>query len=180
MHSCWKTVNITREFGSGRIYISSCLFGVFAFILLFLPYSLLHQNNAIVDHGFLPVLLMLIVLPMVHNLTHVIPLILFNKKVKIRWRFELGFIPTFSFQPKKSLSKTGSILVWLAPTILLTIPGLIGGSVLPNYYPYVILFIAINIGMSFKDFIYVKHFLKAPKKCLIEKAKEGFDILVLK
>ncbi|MBB6454669.1 multisubunit Na+/H+ antiporter MnhE subunit [Salirhabdus euzebyi] len=178
MNNCWKTVNITRELGQGRIYIMSCLIGLFAFILLFLPYSILHQHTPIKDLGFGALLIILVLLPTLHKMTHVLPLVLLNKRMRVRWQLEMGFIPTISYQTKTQLSKGNSIFMWLSPTIFLTIPGLVVGFVTPTYYPYIIVFTAMNIGMSFKDFLYIKQFIYAPKKCIIENAKDGYDILV--
>ncbi|WP_102027956.1 DUF3267 domain-containing protein [Salirhabdus sp. Marseille-P4669] len=180
MHSCWKTVNIAMELGLGRVYLLSSLLGILSFIFLFIPYSLIHQNIQIVEHGFLTVMIILITLPTFHNLSHVIPLILLNKKIKGKFRFELGFWPIFSFRPMMMLPKGICIMSWLSPTLFLTVPGLIGAVMLPSLYPYFLLFTAINIGISYKDFVYVHHFIKAPHKSIIENRKDGFDILVKK
>ncbi|SES98834.1 Putative zincin peptidase [Salinibacillus kushneri] len=180
MNNCWKTVNVTREFGQSRLYLMSSFLAFFTFILLFLPYSIYHQNIVIKDHGFIPLLIILMTLPTVHQMAHVIPLILCYKRTKINWDLAFKCIPILRVRPRSSLSKKPSIFMWFGPTLFLTVPGLITGAVLGNYYPYILLFVALNIGMSFKDFFYIKQFLKAPKKCKIEDAKDGYDILIQK
>ncbi|GAA0490716.1 DUF3267 domain-containing protein [Salinibacillus aidingensis] len=180
MNNCWKTVNVSREFGLGRLYLMSSFLAFFSFIILFLPYSIYHQDVLIKDHGFIPLLIILFTLPTVHQMAHVIPLILCYKRTKINWSVLLRFVPALMVKPKSSLSKKVSIFMWLGPTLFLTIPALIAGFVLADYYPYILLFTAFNIGLSLKDYYYCKQFLKAPKKCKIENAKDGYDILIQK
>ncbi|WP_240795539.1 DUF3267 domain-containing protein [Aquibacillus halophilus] len=176
--NCWKTVNITREFGLNRIYLISLLTGLLSFIFLYLPYSIVHQTIELKDHGLVPLLISLLLLPMFHKLTHVLPVFLINKRLKINWRFKIGIFPTFLFTTKTKMSKRTSIFILLAPTVLITVPGLFSSYLFADYYAYFVLFTAVNIGLSFTDFLYTKQLLKAPKKCVIENAKDGYDILV--
>ncbi|MRG86920.1 DUF3267 domain-containing protein [Salinibacillus xinjiangensis] len=178
MNNCWKTVNISREIGQGRIYIMSSFMALLAFILLFLPYSIYHHNVLIKDHGLLPLIITLLTLPLVHKLTHVIPLILCYRRIKVHLHLTMGFIPTLTCKLRSFLSKKTTMFMWLGPTLFLTIPGIVAAIVLPSYYPYILLYTAINIGLSFKDFVYIKQIVNAPKKCLIEEAKDGYDILI--
>ncbi|WP_226038021.1 DUF3267 domain-containing protein [Aquibacillus saliphilus] len=176
--NCWKTVNVTREFGLNRIYLISLLTGLMSFIFLYLPFSIVHQTNELKDHGLLPLLIGLILLPMVHKLTHILPLFLVKKRLKMNWRFKIGLFPTFSFLTNKRMSKKTSITILLAPTVLITIPGLISSYLFAEYHAYILLFTSVNIGLSFTDFLYTSHIIKAPKKCIIENAKNGYDILI--
>ncbi|KGP72260.1 DUF3267 domain-containing protein [Pontibacillus yanchengensis] len=176
--NCWKSFNITKEFGSNRIYLLSLILGTFSFILLYLPVSMLHQHQAVKDYGLFPIAVALFLLPTIHKLMHMIPLLLLNKRVRIRWKLKRGILPTFTYRTFSTLSKKTSILMALAPTLFLTIPGIVTSYVFPNYYAYILVFTAVNIGMSFTDFLCVRQFLLAPKKCIIENAKDGYDILI--
>ncbi|KGX92603.1 hypothetical protein N781_14830 [Pontibacillus halophilus JSM 076056 = DSM 19796] len=176
--NCWKTVNINKDFGSDRIFMVSFLLGTFSFMFLYVPFSMIHHQPALEDHGLLPLALALFLLPSIHKLTHILPLVLLNKRVRVQWKFKRGFLPTFRYRANSALSKKTSILMALAPTLLLTIPGLIACYVFPNYFAYILLFTCINIGLSFFDFLCVRHFLRAPRKCIIENAKDGYDILI--
>jgi hypothetical protein len=178
MMNCWKTVNINKEFGLNRVYFMSFLTGLLSFMLLYLPLSMFHGTHDMKDHGFLPLLVILFFLPAMHRLMHILPLILFYKRLRVKFRFRKRFIPTFTYQCKSKLSKQTSIMMALAPTLFITVPAIVMSCVFPNYYAYLILFAAVNIGLSFSDFLYLNYFAKAPRKCIIENAKEGYDILI--
>ncbi|GGD23879.1 DUF3267 domain-containing protein [Pontibacillus salipaludis] len=176
--NCWKSFNITKEFGSNRIYLLSSILGVISFILLYVPLAMVHQSHQVHDYGLLPLAASLFLLPAIHKLMHMIPLVLLNKRVRVRWKLKRGVMPTFSYRTCSTLSKTTSIMVALAPTVLLSVPGLITSFVFPNYFAYIILFTAVNIGLSFTDFLCVNQFMRAPKQCIIENVRDGYDILI--
>ncbi|WP_173917015.1 DUF3267 domain-containing protein [Halobacillus sp. Marseille-Q1614] len=176
--NCWKSVNINKEFGLNRVYLMSLLTALLSFLLLYLPFSIMHGTHNLKDHGFLPLLVILFFLPAMHRLMHILPLILFYKKVRVQFRSKNRLTPTFSYQCKSKLSKQVSIVMALAPTFLITLPALMMSFVFPNYFAYLIIFASVNIGLSFSDFLYLNQFMKAPRQCVIENAKDGYDILV--
>ncbi|MBA2174568.1 DUF3267 domain-containing protein [Halobacillus locisalis] len=178
MMNCWKSVNINKEFGLNRVYLMSFLTGLLSFLLLYLPLSMYHGTHDVKDHGFLPLLIILFFLPSMHRLMHILPLVLFYKRFKVKFKFKKRFIPTFSYQCMSKLSKRTSMIMALAPTLFITVPALVTSMVFPNYFAYLVIFAAVNIGLSFSDFLYVHYFAKAPRECIIENAKEGFDILI--
>ncbi|MDC3425625.1 DUF3267 domain-containing protein [Aquibacillus sp. 3ASR75-11] len=176
--NCWKTVNVSREFGLNRIYMISFLLGLLSFVFLYLPLSMIHQSSNQQEYGLLPLLLGLLLLPALHKLMHIVPLILANKRLKIKWKIKMGLLPIFSYRSKSRLSKKTSVLSLLAPTMLITLPGLVTSFVYPDYFAYILLFSCVNIGMSFTDYLYAYHVIKAPRRCIIENANDEFDILI--
>ncbi|MFD1017754.1 DUF3267 domain-containing protein [Thalassobacillus hwangdonensis] len=176
--NCWKTVNIDKDFGLNRIYLISFLTGLLSFLMLYIPYSIFHGAHDVKDHGFLPLVVILFFLPILHRMMHLLPLILTYKKVKVKWKFKRRLYPTFHYRCHSKLSKRTSILMALAPTLFITLPSLSMGYVFPNYFAYFVLFASVNIGLSFPDFLYINHFMRAPKQCIIENAKDGYDILI--
>ncbi len=176
--NCWKTINLYKEFGINRIYILSMLTGMMAFIFFYLIFSMIHEAGTVKDHGIIPLIVGLIFLPTIHKLTHILPLILTNKRVKINWKMKLGLFPTFSFRTRSKMSKATSLFILLAPALLVTAAGLVSSYVFISYYVYFLLFLSVNIALSFTDFLYASHVVKAPRKCIIENAKDGYDILI--
>ncbi|WP_077623136.1 DUF3267 domain-containing protein [Sediminibacillus massiliensis] len=176
--NCWKTINLNRQFGLNRIYLLSLLVGMLSFIFLFLVFSMVHQTGNVQDHGLLPLLIGLLVLPTVHKLMHILPLILTNKRVKIKWKINNRIFPTFSFRTKSRMSKQTSLFILLAPAVLITVPGIISSYLFIDYYVYFLIFSSVNLGLSFTDFLYANQVVRAPRKCLIENAKDGYDILI--
>lgn len=178
MMNCWKTVNINKEFGLNRIYCMSIFTGLLSFLLLYVPFSMIHDTSKMNELGILPLLLVLLFLPLMHRLMHILPLILLHKPFKMEWQWRKRWFPTFTFQCKSMLSKQTCLIMALSPTMLITVPVLIMSCMYPKYFAYLIVFAAVNIGLSFSDFLYVNYFARAPKKCVIENGKDGFDILI--
>ncbi|MBM7571448.1 DUF3267 domain-containing protein [Aquibacillus albus] len=176
--NCWKTINVNREFGINRIYVVSFLIGLLSFIFLYLPFSIIHQSHELKDHGVFPLLLGLVLLPLVHNLMHILPLILINRRMKIKWHIKYKIFLIISSLPKSKMSKQTTLFSLLAPTLFLTVPGLITSYLFTDYYAYFLIFTAFNIGLSFTDFLCASKLIKAPKKCIVENFNDGFDILV--
>src|SRR5699024_12097165 len=87
-------------------------------------------------------------------------------------------LPIFTYYTKSQLTKKVSLMVALAPTILITIPGIAASYMVAEFYVYILLFTSVHIGISFIDFLYVVHIAKAPKKSFIENDRNGFDILI--
>lgn len=176
--NCWKSINFTKEFGHHRLKLVSFLIGMLAFIFLYVPISITHNPNAVNEAVLLPSIIALILLPTVHSLMHILPLIIMNKRVKIYYNTKSKFLPVFNYYTQNHLTKKASLLVALAPSILITVPGLIGSYLFSEVYVYILLFTCTHIGISFIDFLYVIHILKAPKHAFIENGNNGIDILL--
>lgn len=176
--TCWKTINLAREYGLYRINLVSVLVGLLSFILLYLPFSMALPPETIREDGLIPLLIALAALPTAHKLMHILPLLLLHKRIRLKWEKKFGLFPNFSFLAKSKMSKTTSMMILLAPTLLLTVPGIISGYLFPGYFVYFLVFTAVNIGSSCTDFFYIKQVFKAPRRCLVENARDGYDILI--
>lgn len=176
--NCWKTINLSREYGTNRIYLVSLFTGVLSFVVLYLAFSMVHGSGVFKDHGLLPLLIGIIAIPACHKLAHTLSLMFIKKRIKVSQKRRLGFIPTLSFATKAKMSKPASLFILLAPSFFLTLPGIAASYFFAEYYVYFLIFTAINIGYSSTDFLYIYQMLKAPRRCVIENAKDGYDILV--
>lgn len=176
--NCWKSVNITKEFGLSRLYLVSFLTGLLAFIFLYVPFSILQGDIHVNESGIVPFILGLVLLPTIHSFMHILPLIMMNKSVKFIYKTKNKKLPVFTYYTKSQLTKKVSLMVALAPTILITIPGIAASYMVADFYVYILLFTSVHIGISFIDFLYVVHIAKAPKKSFIENDRNGFDILI--
>ncbi|UOR13210.1 DUF3267 domain-containing protein [Halobacillus amylolyticus] len=176
--NCWKTVDINKEFGPNRINLLSLLTGLMSFLIIYLPFSIIHGTHELKDHGFVPLMMILFLLPAMHRLMHILPLVLLYKRVRVTFKFRKRFTPTFTYQCTSKLSKQTSIIMALAPTFLITMPALMMSFIFPGYFAYLVLFAAVNIGLSFSDFLYLNQFARAPRRCVISNSKSGYDILI--
>src|SRR5699024_4312869 len=132
--NCWKSVNITKEFGLSRLYLVSFLTGLLAFIFLYVSFSILQGDIHVHESG-------------------IVPLIMMNKSVKFIYKTKNKKLPVFTYYTKSQLTKKVSLMVALAPTILITIPGIAASYMVADFYVYILLFTSVHIGISFIDFL---------------------------
>ncbi|WP_249870176.1 DUF3267 domain-containing protein [Oceanobacillus saliphilus] len=176
--NCWKSINITKEIGQTRLVLISSIIGILSFLLLYVPISLFHGTTQINDAGILPLLIGLIMLPSLHSFMNILPLFFMRKRIKIYFTSKVKWYPTFHYYTKTHLSKTESLLVGFAPTLLITIPGLAASFIFTDFYGYILIFTCIHIGITVIDFLFLQHVIKAPKKAFIQNVHDGFDILL--
>ncbi|GAB3060565.1 DUF3267 domain-containing protein [Virgibacillus ainsalahensis] len=175
--NCWKSINLNKEFGKQRLYFVSFLISLSAFIVLYVPASIIHHMKHVNEGGFILFLLALFLLPAIHAFMHILPLILMKRRVKVIYRTKYKLFPIINYYTKFHLTKKASIITAIAPTILLTVPGLAASYLMGDYYFYLLLLTSIHIGISFIDFIQIYHILKAPKKAYIDNRNNDIDIL---
>ncbi|WP_163537137.1 DUF3267 domain-containing protein [Gracilibacillus sp. YIM 98692] len=176
--NCWDSINVMKQLGFYRSIILSLLFGLLSFILLYLPASLIHGDSVVRDHGVIPLAIGLALLPLIHKALHILPLKCFYKHLKIEWFIQRRIFPDFKVCENTKTSKPVLLAALIAPTIFITIPCITGGYMLEGYYPYFLLFASVNLSLSYIDFIYVRHLMRAPKKCVISNDGQGYDILI--
>lgn len=175
---CWKSINLSKEFGLNRLYLISFLIGLVAFILLYVPFSIMNRSVEMDEAGFIPFIITILLLPAIRSCAHLLPLVMLKKQVKPFNRAKNKIIRDLSYSTKRHLSKDISLLVAIAPTILITIPAIIAAYIFPSFSVYILMFASFHIGLSTIDFLYIAHIMKAPKQSVIENRHDGFDILV--
>ncbi|WP_026905664.1 DUF3267 domain-containing protein [Paucisalibacillus globulus] len=175
--NCWKSVNLDKQYGLKWINLISIFTALLSFIILNVPFSIFHQVNQVNDSGIILFLLAIILLPTLHSFMHILPLFLFKRRINLIILRKKA-LPVFTFYTDTHISKNAFIISALAPTLIITIPGLIATLVFPNIYIYFLLITSLNIGISFLDYLTIFHLIKAPKNAFIENGNEGFDILL--
>lgn len=176
--NCWKTINVNKEMGVGRIYFVSFFIGLLTFMFLFVTFSIYHHHASQNSKGFLPFLILLISLPTIHSVTHILPCIYLPKKTGVITKLKGRVFPMFYFFTKSHLSKRTSILIALTPLILLTVPGLMITYLFKDFYMYAAILTACHIGLSFKDYLCLIHLFRAPKSAYVSNQSNELDILI--
>lgn len=176
--NCWKTINFNKEFGINRLYLLSFLTGLLSFIFLYVPFTVMHSTTNINEFGIFPLMLALLLLPLVHALLHILPLIMMNNRTKLIYSRKNKIFPIINYYTRKPVSKKVSLLAAFAPTIFITIPGIMATCLIAEYYVYFLLFTSVHIAMTFTDFLYIINISRAPKRSLIENNNNEFAILV--
>ncbi|UOQ46804.1 DUF3267 domain-containing protein [Gracilibacillus caseinilyticus] len=176
--NCWDSINVTKQLGFYRSIILSFLFGLLSFIFLYLPFNLIHKGAVVEDHGIIPLLIGLAILPLLHKILRILPLLFINKQLKLIWTLEKGIFPNFRVCNNTKTNKPTLFIALLTPTIVITLPCIIYSYFAPAHYPYFLLFGAINLSLSYIDFLFIRHLWRAPKKCVISNDDTGYDILI--
>lgn len=176
--NCWKSYNFKKEIGLHRLYLISTLIGILAFIILYVPYSIIHDSIKVNEFGIIPLMIATFLLPAIHSFIHVFSLKILNKRAKIGMEHNFKWIPIFTYYTKTHVTKKVSLLSACAPTIFVTIPGLAACFIFAEFFVYILLFTSLHIGITFIDFWYIHHVIRAPRQSFIQKDKDGFDILL--
>lgn len=178
--NCWKTINLSRDLGNHRLTVVSLLVMLAAFIILFVPLSIINDSIHLNDEYLHLFLICLFLLLPIHLICHAIPAWLTGQRIKMKILFKSSFFPIMNIEYNHSLSKNLKIASILAPTILLTCPLILCGILYPQFMHYFSIMSALNISLSVTDFIYLGILIKAPKKSIVEHTKHSFDILIYK
>ncbi|RSK26321.1 DUF3267 domain-containing protein [Bacillus sp. HMF5848] len=173
--TCWKTINLNKDYGLHRVTMLSLLLTVFVFIILYLPMNIIHHNPQLHDEGFFIFLLGLLLLAPIHQLLHVIPAVLFLKKVTFV-KCKNQKLPRFKIV--KPLSKYISLIVFSFPFVTVTASLIIASLYFPEYFHYFTIACSIHVGMCVTDLLYLLHTIKAPRASRIEEVDDGFEIII--
>ncbi|OLO36437.1 hypothetical protein BTR23_15330 [Alkalihalophilus pseudofirmus] len=174
---CWKSVNITREFGNTRLKIVSITSAILFFLIYYLFLSSFIDVTNVNQYGVLSFIIGLFLVPLIHKLLHCVPIWLCGKKAKLTIK-KRKFMPIlFCFIPN-TISKRLCITASLFPLIMITTITTIGSIVSPEHLPYFVIYSAINFGLSIYDIIYVNYLIRAPKSSFIEDHYDEFHILL--
>ncbi|TFJ93523.1 DUF3267 domain-containing protein [Lentibacillus salicampi] len=176
--NCWKIINFNKEYGITRLYLQSFLFGLLAFIILYVPLSIKHGTTDMSKSGILPFIVMVCCLPLIHSFMHILPLIMMNKRARLIYKRNTIFFPIINYYTKKHLTKKASLLAAGTPTILITIPGVTAAYLFSEFYVYFLIFTSAHIAITFTDFIYIFYIAKAPRQSFIENRNNEFTILI--
>jgi hypothetical protein len=175
--TCWKTINLSKDYGFHRLFFLSFLIAIMAFIVLFLSLQLFFHSKPLEDNGLLYVMLVALLLVPGHQIIHIFALKMVGKKVKTKIK-RRGLFPIITIKHCELLSKPVALLTILAPIMFFSIILLTFSILYPAYIHYVSILVAINIGICVSDLLYSYQILKAPRKCMLEENNGGYDIIL--
>lgn len=176
--TCWRTINLAKDYGFHRIVLISIITMFFAFVLIYIPLNLMHPTAHLNEDGILFFLIGLLLVFPIHKLLHGLPLFILRKKFKLTATNHILFMPVLTIRLKETLSKSTIITALCSPFFLITALMLIGSFMFPGYIHYFSIIAAINLGLCVPDLICLRHVLQAPKTSQIEEVDDGYSILV--
>ncbi|MDY0406245.1 hypothetical protein P5G51_013360 [Virgibacillus sp. 179-BFC.A HS] len=95
--NCWKSINMTKEYGLHRLYFISFLTGLLSFIVLYVPVSMIHGVHPVKEIGMIGFCVAMLCLPIIHAMMHILPLFLIKKRINPKkYTFKnLGSVTTY-------------------------------------------------------------------------------------
>jgi hypothetical protein len=176
--TCWRTINLSRDYGFHRIVLMSIITMFFTFVLFYIPLNLMHPKAHLNEDGILFFALGLLLVFPIHKLLHGLPLFILRKKFRLTITSYILFMPVLTIRLKETLTKSTIIAALSSPFFLITALMLLGSFMFPGYIHYFSIIAAINLGLCVPDLICLRHFLQAPKTSQIEEVEDGYSILI--
>ncbi|MBP3951452.1 DUF3267 domain-containing protein [Bacillus suaedae] len=177
--NCWKTIRISRDYGTLRLIIYSGCTILFSFLFYYLVISSIIKTPKLIEISFHSILLSIILLVFSHKLLHLLPLWICGKKAILKIDRSY-FFPLLTIKIKGPLSKSLYLATLFMPGLIITSASALASTMYPMYIAYISILTSIHFGLVFFDIVYISYILKAPKRCLVEKHSEGFNILLRK
>jgi hypothetical protein len=177
--NCWKTINLSKDYGFHRLFIVSVLIMMITFISIYLPLVVVFPSIQLKEDYFFLLLLFIAGIVPCHKLLHALPLWMSGYRVSLKLKFQ-SFMPILFLKTNCNVSKANMLLSLITPFIVVTAFMTAGLIQFPSYLHYFCLGIAFHTGLCITDFIFLGQLSKAPKACFIEEADESFEILFQK
>ncbi|TLS38053.1 DUF3267 domain-containing protein [Pseudalkalibacillus caeni] len=176
--SCWKSIDLFKEYGVQRIFLFSFIVTMLCFISLYLFFSVLQPNTKHVIVPFFPFLGSIVLLLFVHKVLHCLPLWLSGIKTTVRIENITRKLPIVRCEIERPVSRALYLIAVLSPAISITVTASLLSALFPAYMAFFAILSSINIGLSCIDLIYAIQVLRAPRHAFVEDHSEGFHILV--
>lgn len=176
--NCWKTINISKQYGSQRLFILSLLTTLLTFIILYVSVTYLFMSTSLYDNYFYLLLIAIWLMHPLHKFIHLLPLLHLGERVKKTISFKYILFPIINIRIHDPIPKWLFFITLFAPLFGISVLLITGFILYPHYVHYLTILLAYHIGLCVPDFINAKNALFAPKNSFIEENDDGFEILV--
>ncbi len=177
--NCWKSFNISKQYGSFRLTLLSFVGAVFYYILFYLSFEKTFLNAHFTGYDLVALTAAMFFVWPAHKLLHILPVLMSGKKASLSFeKSRLHSIPVIYTNIPCTLKKRTSVFVVLCPFVLLTAGSCLVSFFLPSYIYFFAVIGAMNFGISTKDLVYFVHLIAAPADAFIEDDRTGCKILI--
>lgn len=176
MH-CWKTINVRKQYGLGRLFLLSTLVVIMVFSFAYALLGIINNSHKSDDYFLIFMLAVLGVYPL-HKLFHFIPMFSHRDKIKFIVINQFKFIPILHLRIIEPIQKSRFLFILLAPFIFFNVLLVIGALAIPSFAHYFTILFAYHCGICLIDLVYVKNLSKSPKSAFIEETDAGYEILI--
>ncbi|MGW7807145.1 DUF3267 domain-containing protein [Staphylococcus xylosus] len=176
MYLCTRQIDINARFGLPRIAFLSLVTTIITFLI---AYEILHffSNTKSTDKYFLIFLLLVLVLYPIHKAIHLFFLFPYYKSFKKYKLLKQKNIPFYNTYVNTPVNKYYFCFDLMTPVIIITSVCAYLSTLFPQYGHYLMFLIALNMGYSVMDFLYLKIIIFSNEGTYIEEHQTGINIL---
>lgn len=176
MYLCTRQIDINARFGLPRIAFLSLVTTIITFLI---AYEILYffSNTKSTDKYFLIFLLLVLVLYPIHKAIHLFFLFPYYKSFKKYKLLKQKNIPFYNTYVNTPVNKYYFCFDLMTPVIIITSVCAYLSTLFPQYGHYLMFLIALNMGYSVMDFLYLKIIIFSNEGTYIEEHQTGINIL---
>ncbi|HLR19949.1 MAG TPA: DUF3267 domain-containing protein [Staphylococcus sp.] len=176
MYLCTRHIDINARFGLPRIAFLSSVTMIITFLI---SYELLHyfSNTKLTDQFFIVFLVFVLILYPIHKAIHLAFLFPYYKSFKKYKLIRKKPIPFYNTYVNTPVNKYYFCFDLITPFIIITSICAFACIQLPQFGHYFLFILALNMGYSVMDFLYLKIILFSNEGSYIEEHQTGINIL---
>src|SRR5699024_11168313 len=176
MYLCTRQIDINARFGIPRIAFLSFATTIITFLI---AYELLYffSNTKLSDDHFLIFLFFVVLLYPLHKLIHLLFFYPYRKSFNKYKLVTHKSVPFYNVYVNRPVNKYYFCFDLITPPLFITIVCTFISTIIPQYCHYLMFLIALNLGYSVMDFLYLKIILFSNEGTYVEEHQTGINIL---
>ncbi|MCU5746805.1 DUF3267 domain-containing protein [Staphylococcus sp. SQ8-PEA] len=176
MFLCTRQIDINARFGLPRIAFLGFVTTIISFLIC---YEIMHYYSDVrlSDHYFLVFIVAAILLYPFHKIFHLFFLLPYYHSFRIYKINKKKSLPFYNVYVNTPVNKYYFALGLILPFILITLLGIMLTVHFLAYGHYFMFLVAMNMGFSVLDFLYIKIILLSNEGNYIEEHQTGINIL---
>lgn len=176
MFLCKRQIDIHARFGVPRIAFLSFTMTVIAFLV---SYEIMYYfvDTPLSDRYFIILLLFIIMMYPIHKSIHLLFFLPFVKSFRIHKLNNRRWLPFLNTYVSTPIHKIYFCINLVIPFVLITLVLILLTTHFPQYGHYFMFLLALNIGISVMDFLYLKIIIFSNEGQFVEEHQTGISIL---
>ncbi|MEQ7791318.1 DUF3267 domain-containing protein [Staphylococcus nepalensis] len=176
MYLCTRQIDINARFGIPRIAFLSFVTTIITFLI---AYEILYffSDTKLTDKHFLIFLMLVVLLYPLHKIIHLLFLYPYRKSFKKYKLVKHKSIPFYNVYINTPVNKYYFCFGLITPALFITTLCAYFSMLIPQYGHYLMFLIALNLGYSVLDFLYLKIILFSNEGAYVEEHQTGINIL---
>ncbi|MCD8819809.1 DUF3267 domain-containing protein [Staphylococcus gallinarum] len=176
MYLCSRQIDINARFGLPRIAFLSIVTTIITFLI---AYEILYffSDTKLTDRYFIIFLIFVVFLYPIHKAIHLAFLFPYYKSFRKYKLIRGKYVPFYNTYVNTPVNKYYFCFDLITPVLVITPICAYISALFPQYGHYLMFIIALNMGYSVMDFLYLKIILFSNEGKFIEEHQTGINIL---